>query len=59
MNDETIQSHCGPDAFSPPAPQELCAVHNVPEPSTWLLLLVALLVAFVLRKRGGAAKVLP
>ena len=44
MNTETISEHCGPNGFSPPAPPELCAqIHTIPEPSTFLLLLIAIL----------------
>lgn len=48
----TVQEHCGPNGFSPPAPPELCAqVNRVPEPSTFWLLLIGLVCAIVLRKR--------
>ena len=40
------KSHCGPDGFSPPAPQWVCdapnEVHEVPEPSSLVLVLVGL-----------------
>ena len=40
------KSHCGPDGFSPPAPQWVCdapeEVHQVPEPGSLALVLVAL-----------------
>ena len=45
------RSHCGPDGFSPPAPPEMCEVHQVPEPGTLQLLVAALVAARVVRRK--------
>jgi len=40
-----LSEHCGPGAFSPPAPQAECdTIHQVPEAPTWALLLIGGLV---------------
>lgn len=40
-------THCGDNAFSPQAPD--CNVHTVPEPSTLVLLTIALTTVIVAR----------
>jgi hypothetical protein len=48
------KSHCGPDGFSPPAPQWVCdapnEVHQVPEPGSLLLVLVGLVAVRLVRR---------
>jgi hypothetical protein len=57
MNDQTLREHCGPDAFSPPAPQAMCEqldhppVHHVPEPGTIILLIVAFIMFVLVRRK--------
>lgn len=47
--------HCGPNGFSPPAPEWMCVdppvVHNkVPEPDVIGLLVIASVVAFISKR---------
>lgn len=49
-----MQSHCGPNAFSPQAPAHLCnpptVTRTVPEPDVTSLLFIAALVALVAKR---------
>lgn len=57
MDNQTIQSHCGPNGFSPPAPPELCGqVNHVPEPNSLVLVLLAGLILAVIKGRRKWAK---
>jgi hypothetical protein len=52
----SAQSHCGQNAFSPPAPAHLCQqldqpVHTVPEPDIIWLLIAAVVIGILLRRR--------
>ena len=50
-----MHPHCGPNGFSPPAPAYMCREtlppHQVPEPGIFALLLVAMVAAWVTRRR--------
>lgn len=46
------QSHCGAYAFSPPAPAHLCQSNQVPEPGTWALIILGVVVILLLRFFG-------
>ena len=48
--DNTFQTHCGSDGFSPQSPD--CGQYVVPEPATVVLLLLAAIVAIMARVRA-------